>query len=543
LTVTNGTFTQQAGATLDGGGSFTMSGGTANINSAFTLSSIALASVTANFAVNLSTATTAFTLGSSTVNVTGTFTNPVGQTQNLSYTLLTTTGGTINQGTLIANGTSSITGPFTNAAGATLRLQPDGTTGFSNLTVNSSFTNQGTIDLTSTGSAYSAQLIMPTTATLTNFGTISSTPGSGGARTLQLALNNENVVTVNQPLTINGSSATHLNDGTITGNADITIQQGGTSPSFNNSSSITLGAGVTMLVTGGSFSMAGGGTVTGGTLTLNSVSSTLASNLAVSTLNVNGGTAAFPGNPTLAGLVINLASGALTSTGAMSLGTGQTLNVNSGSLSTATGFTNNGTVIIDGNLSVTGALTNASAGTLRVRGNAAVGGATLNMTSGTGLTNNGTLELTSIGASQNSATIVVNTGTVTNNGTLSTVVGAGGARAISGSLNNGAAGIINLGVGGTGVLTVSGGFTNAGTLNFKLNGNTAGTFDQIAVTGAATLGGTVNTSLVSGFTPAAATQFNILTFASRTGTITTFNHPAAGWTGTNAATDVHVTSP
>jgi hypothetical protein len=70
----------------------------------------------------------------------------------------------------------------------------------------------------------------------------------------------------------------------------------------------------------------------------------------------------------------------------------------------------------------------------------------------------------------------------------------------------------------TGTLQVNGAYqqTAAGALNVGLGGTAAGQFDRLQVTGAATLGGTLNVSLVGGFLPAVGNTFEILVFASRT---------------------------
>ena len=80
-----------------------------------------------------------------------------------------------------------------------------------------------------------------------------------------------------------------------------------------------------------------------------------------------------------------------------------------------------------------------------------------------------------------------------------------------------------------GVLTLGSTYAQgaAGALNIEIGGTTVGTqFDQLAVTGAATLAGTLNVSLVSGFNPANGDSFTILTAASVTGNFTTTNLPA-----------------
>ena len=195
-TVNSGTFTQQAGATIAGGGALTFNSATATFATGFTLGSLTLISSVANLTANLSTGVLALTLNSSTINGPGQITNPSGQTLALYYSTIGATSALNNQGTLIANGSSAVNGPLTTAAGSIIRLQPDGTSGFSNLTVATGFTNNGGIELTSLISTYSANLIV-TAGTLTNAagGTISSLVGTGGTRTLTAELNNQGLVT------------------------------------------------------------------------------------------------------------------------------------------------------------------------------------------------------------------------------------------------------------------------------------------------------------------------------------------------------------
>src|SRR5262249_29962417 len=82
------------------------------------------------------------------------------------------------------------------------------------------------------------------------------------------------------------------------------------------------------------------------------------------------------------------------------------------------------------------------------------------------------------------------------------------------------AGQVNPGISGPGVLSITGSFTQtaAGTLNLDLGGLTPGTqFDQLNVTGAATLDGTLNVNLTNGYVPAAGDQLTVMIFASGTG--------------------------
>jgi hypothetical protein len=74
-----------------------------------------------------------------------------------------------------------------------------------------------------------------------------------------------------------------------------------------------------------------------------------------------------------------------------------------------------------------------------------------------------------------------------------------------------------------GVLNITGNYsqsTSSGTgiLNIDIGGSTAGSgFDQLNITGSATLAGSLNLQLIGGFAPSLGTSFKIMTFASRVG--------------------------
>ena len=106
------------------------------------------------------------------------------------------------------------------------------------------------------------------------------------------------------------------------------------------------------------------------------------------------------------------------------------------------------------------------------------------------------------------------TGTLTNaaGGTILSSAGAGGPRTINAQLNN--QGTLALAPGGnaTGLLTINGGLTTSGTISLKLGGTTAITqYDRVAVTGSATLGGTLSVGVANGFVPASGNTFSVLT--------------------------------
>jgi hypothetical protein len=98
-----------------------------------------------------------------------------------------------------------------------------------------------------------------------------------------------------------------------------------------------------------------------------------------------------------------------------------------------------------------------------------------------------------------------------------------------------------------GILTIDGDFTQsaAGVLNVEIGGAIPGTqFDQLQVTGAATLAGTLNVVLISGFDPAVGATFQVLTCGSLTGTFDTItdNSPTKSFAPTYDATGLTLTA-
>jgi len=119
-------------------------------------------------------------------------------------------------------------------------------------------------------------------------------------------------------------------------------------------------------------------------------------------------------------------------------------------------------------------------------------------------------------------------------GPLGTVKGSG---AISGAVQNG--GAVAPGT-SAGILTIAGSYTQtaAGKLQIELGGTTQGTaYDQLAVSGAVALGGTLQVSLINSFSPSLGDRFDILDWGSRTGAFSTVTLPplsgTLGW-GTSA---------
>jgi hypothetical protein len=112
-------------------------------------------------------------------------------------------------------------------------------------------------------------------------------------------------------------------------------------------------------------------------------------------------------------------------------------------------------------------------------------------------------------------------GTLTNNGTIN------GTGTIINNFNN--AGTLAPGL-SPGIMNITGTFANPGILAMEIGG-TGGAgvnpngHDQLLVSGAATLGGTLNLTLTNGFTPSPGNSFLILDAASSIGAFNTVNLP------------------
>jgi hypothetical protein len=136
----------------------------------------------------------------------------------------------------------------------------------------------------------------------------------------------------------------------------------------------------------------------------------------------------------------------------------------------------------------------------------------------------GTLALTSGDATQSAGSINLLGGALTVPGALILNGGTlGGTGTITGNVTN-TAGTVSPGSAGVHAsLAITGNFTQSagGVLELNLAGNTPGTqFDQLLVTGAASLGGTLALVQTDSFTPADAATFDVVRFGSVSGNFT-----------------------
>jgi hypothetical protein len=121
-------------------------------------------------------------------------------------------------------------------------------------------------------------------------------------------------------------------------------------------------------------------------------------------------------------------------------------------------------------------------------------------------------------------TTVVAGGITANTITIQSGARITGAATLNASVTNSGTIDVGGGPGVAGTLTINGSFTqtSTGALNVEVGGTTAGSqFDQLVINGAASLGGTLNVSLLNGFVPTTGNTFPVLTFASRSGSFAT----------------------
>jgi hypothetical protein len=144
----------------------------------------------------------------------------------------------------------------------------------------------------------------------------------------------------------------------------------------------------------------------------------------------------------------------------------------------------------------------------------------------------GTTKLTG-GTLASGANIAIQGGTLAGTGTVSGPVVVSGTGALAPGLSAG-----TLSLGGTYTQQAGGAF------NVELGGTPGNQFDHVHVTGAASLSGALNVTLIGGFVPSSGDSFTILTYPSRTGAFTT-NLPETGCTGwqvSNGGTSLTITA-
>jgi hypothetical protein len=213
------------------------------------------------------------------------------------------------------------------------------------------------------------------------------------------------------------------------------------------------------------------------------------------------------------------------STGGLAINNGAVLDNAPGatfSLQAATAITQGGSADVPGTFVNEGTLRKQSLGTTTIAIPFFTGG-TVEVQSGT-LSFPGTYTQTAGITRLSGGTLSAGGGVNLEGGTLS------GTGAVNGNVTN--SGLVSPGgAGAAGTLTIDGDYTQTGTgvLLIDLGGLGAGTdYDQLVVSGRATLGGTLLVKLIGGFQPQAGDAFAIVTYGSHSGTFTTLDFPPLG---------------
>ncbi len=499
----------QAGATFD-------LQGTAYLDNAYTNNSIYVGGTFTNAGtLENSTGTGIATLGYA-LNNSATVTAAAG-------TLALSAGGTWSGATSVGGTVALTGGTLTLNAGASVAPVPGGsgtlqvTGGALSLTGSDMVTNVviagGT--LTGTGTLAAGSQVTWTSGaisgSITNAGTLTAT--AGGTETLTGTLTNSGSIVVDSGVTIYQSDPS--SGASIINQAGATFDLQGTAyldNAYTNNS----------VYTGGTFTNVG---------TLEKSTGTGTASLGYALSNTG---------------MVNVESGTLYQSGSFSNFSGTILTGGTYSVSGTGQFefaganivTNAATIVLDGPSSaiidtsngnaLAGFTTNAAGGQFTVQDGASFTTAVALSNAG-GITVSGGSTLTVSGAfGQSGGSTTLAQGTLTSTTSTVTLTGGllSGTGTVKGNVSNTGAQISPGTTNAAGTLTIQGTYTQGtgGTLDIALGGLGAGVgYDQLAVTGTASLGGTINISTINGYVPTVNTSFQVLTFASKTGNFQTYN--------------------
>ncbi|HKS05042.1 MAG TPA: hypothetical protein VJR92_01915 [Gemmatimonadaceae bacterium] len=404
--------------------------------------------------------TQSLSLVDASITIDNAFTINTNGVLELAVSNLFGTGVVANSGLITAHGGVSIENPITTTAGSGIRVEGNSSYGFAQLTHVSSFTNNGTIELTSVTGAFPA-ILSSTAGTLTNAALILSNSGTGGGRTIGTRVINQSTLTVQQPLTITKSLT---NTGTINAFSDLTVDNAGIDV-FTQNGAMNIQPSITVAVNNGAFNHNAGSFSGTGTLSLTNV--VAAFGVLYSTANAN----------------LVLTASTLSGPGQLFNTSGRTMVVNASNIAASISFTNQGTLVAHGGVNFAAGIVTAVGSTIRVEGNNTYGFATLAF-GGTFL-NNGTIDLTSVtGAFPSSFTMLTGSLINTVNGTIVASVGTGGGRQFNGRFDNSGTITVNQTLG-----------LNAGNLDYDNNGLidiVGGDVSVTQITGAVVNAGTLS---------------------------------------------------
>jgi hypothetical protein len=388
-------------------------------------------------------------------------------------------------------GAGTHTGSFTGSAGTTIEFGQVFGGQTQTLAATSSITVpnvQFSADTTNIAGAYNVFDSTTTLGVTVNFN--SPIANLGSILNTNVGTTNINFNPATPPTTLNAGGIANFNfTGTITiGTVNLTGTINGPttmniSGLFTWNSGTLMGAGTTNA--NGGISINGGGSLNGRTLVNNGTAN-------FSTGVIGSGNGAVISNP--AGSTFILQGDVLYLWGCGICGAVSSFN-NAGTFKKTAGSGSAifGTIVFNNTGTV-----EAQSGTV-----AFLGGTSFTQTAGSTILNGGNISI--------STTLNIQGGSLSGAGTIAGNVSSGG------SVRPGASpGIINI----TGNYTQ----TSTGALDIEIGGLAAGTqFDQLNISGTATLNGTLNIQLINGFVPNVGDAFQILSYASNVGTFATIN--------------------
>lgn len=429
-------------------------------------------------------------------------------------------------------------------AGAGIRVQGRATGG-ATLTVNGNLTNNGGVVLEATAANANATLATSPGGSLTNASTgiLTVIPGAGGGtRSIVANLNNAGTIAFTHPLTFSafpgGATATISNTGVFAVGAGAAVTLAGGVRFNQDAGSLDIRGPDAFTVRGGA----------GGALTYNGGSIPDQPPL------LSAARLSFGAAPPAGGTFVMISGGEL----GTDIPAGQVVEIQGrtglASVNSPRSFTNSGAIVLssidpstNGQLVASspagfglGTITNASSGTIRatspIAGSHAIIGSVVNL---------GTVDVDqdltqSSGNFTNAGALIVRSATFTVRGAFIQTAGStslastsselavpagatiqggslSGIGAVTGNVSN--AGRIIPGA-SPGLLTVNGSYvqSSGGVLEIEIGGRVAGSqYDRLAVTGAATLGGTLAVNLIDGFSPADGDAFQVVTHGSGVG--------------------------
>lgn len=300
----------------------------------------------------------------------------------------------------------------------------------------------------------------------------------------------------------------------IANNGNLTVQSGATlTVTDSNSGGFTFNNGGGSLTNEGIINVSAGASTLSGLLFQSGVS--FLNNGTINLNNIGRRALTFTGGSATNNGTINISN-----TGLNNSSLGDAFLFNAGGT-----FTNTGTITMSGSISANGFLNNSNT-IINNSGSITIVAASNGITAG-GTFNNtgsGTVSFGTVGGTEIASGVTFNqssSGTVTTTGTINC------AGTFKGNGTGGVGAFANTSItapgASPGCLTFSDSYTTSGTVQVEINGTTpCSGYDQINVTGAATLSGTL--TITWGGTPTVGT-YTIMTFGSRSGNFSTVTIP------------------